>query len=484
MHISSMSTPEGRALAARPSACLILVAALLAIVFPATASAVEPNAPLLTETNPPSPSAALRPFVLGDSDGGVITSAIGGAVAARLGGPVSRTSENPTFLITVYAEDGTCSDPGSIVAEGTAAELEEPGLQVTKDVTAGVETLFFAKQTDPSDPANPSKCSNGIGYRHVDGPPGPPVFTGTDPSSPADDNFPNLIGHADVQTTIEIYDTSNCAGTPLASGSVAAFEKSGIEVHVADNSTTTFHAKAKIAEYSSTCSISGVDYQEVSAAGEEPGGENPGGEGPGGESPGGGGQGGPTAPNPPGRPPAPTLRTVPGYAANDNTPTVTGKAPGAGIVQVYGSAGCRGPVLAQGPAGQFTGPGFGVQVANDTVVTFYGISIDGGNDRSLCSEQPAVYIEDSTAPHTRITSGPAAKTRKRRAVFRFTDVAGESTTTFFCKLDRRRWKVCRAPLKLKHLGRRRHLLKVRAVDAAGNVEKRMAKRRFRVVRSH
>ena len=175
---------------------------------------------------------------------------------------------------------------------------------------------------------------------------------------------------------------------------------------------------------------------------------------------------------------------MPGYAANDNTPTVTGKSPGAVRVEVFGSPGCKGPVLARGSAPEFTEAGFDIQVANDTAVAFYGVAIDGGEDRSLCSESPAIYYEDSTAPHTRITSGPAAKTRKRKAIFRFADISGDTAATFLCKLDKRKWKECRAPLRLKGLGLRSHVLKVKAVDAAGNVEQGMAKRRFKVVRSY
>jgi hypothetical protein len=481
----SAADVEGRAIAARPSACLLAAVALLCVVLPASAAA-QPVKPVLITTNPASPSTERRPYIQGDPDGGVITSAVGGHVSRGLG-PIAR-GVNPGYEVTIYADDATCTEPTAIAAEGTAAELEGEGIQVDEDVQLGVETNFYATQTDPSDPTNPSQCSDGIGYLQVDGPPAAPSFTGVEPPSASNDNFPNLIGEATpVQATVSIYSNASCSGEPLGEGPASAFANAGIEVRVADNSTTTFYARSKLAGYSSTCSTSSFTYQEVTPA-EEPGGGTPVGETPSGGSPGGGPAGGTNpggkVPDPKGRPPAPTLRTVPGYAANDNTPTVTGKAPGAGVVQIYGSAGCKGPVLAEGSASQFTGAGLIVQVANDTVVTFYGISIDGGGDRSLCNSEPAVYIEDSTAPHTRITSGPAAKTRKRKVVFRFADIAGESATTFLCKLDRDKWKPCRAPLKLKRLGLRRHVLKVKAVDAAGNEEQGMAQRRFRVVRNY
>jgi hypothetical protein len=476
----STCSVEGRAIMARPLACLLAAAALLAAALPATAAA-QPIKPVLTGTNPPSPSTVTRPFIQGDPDGGVVTSAVDGPIARGFG-PVTRGAVNPGYEVTIYAEDVTCSNPAAIAAEGSAAELGEGGIQVDEEVKPGVETNFYAKQTDPADPTNPSQCSNGIGYLQVDKPPAAPSFSGVEPPSASNDNFPNLIGEAPSHSTVLIYANPSCTGEPLGTGAASAFANPGIEVTVADNTTTTFYAKSKLADYTSTCSASSFTYQEVTptegAGGETPTGGTPGGGPTGGSDPGG------RAPDPKGRPPAPTLRTIPGYAANDNTPTVSGKAPGAGRVQIYGSAGCKGQVLAEGPAAQFTGAGFAVQVADDTVVTFYGISIDGGDDRSLCSVEPATYIEDSTAPHTRITSGPAAKTRKRKVIFRFADVTGESTTSFLCKLDRGKWKACRAPLKTKRLGLRRHVLKVKGVDAAGNEERGMAQRRFRVVRTY
>jgi hypothetical protein len=480
----STSSVDGRALVARPSACLTLAAAMVAVLLFFTGAAeAAPRVPKLLGTNPPSPGAALRPYIIGNAEGGAVISVVSSRAFGT--GPVSRDVENPNFEIVIYEEDPTCSNAGRVAATGTAAELESPGIQIDNDVVPGSETFFYAKQVDPADPAHPSECSDGLRYRHVAAPPEEPVFTGTDPSSPAGDNFPNLIGTAPTDTTVAIYDNAGCAGAPIVSGTASAFEHGGIEVTVADNTTTTFYAKSKIAEYTSPCSSSSVTYQQVAAAEEPGGGSTPGEEAPaggGGGAPNGGGDtGGTKVPDPPGRPPAPTLRTVPGYAANDNDPVLTGKAPGAARVQIYGSAGCKGPVLAEGPASQFTGPGLTLQVADDTTVAFYGISIDGGNDRSQCSSEPAIYIEDSTAPHTRITSGPAATTRKRNVVFRFTDVAGESADTFSCKLDKGRWKPCRAPLKLRGLKLRRHILRVKAVDAAGNEEQGMAKRAFKVV---
>jgi hypothetical protein len=488
MNTPSASVAKGRAVKARPLARLLPAVAVVcgALLTAPTAQAVKALAPVLNGTNPQSPATALEPLVKGEADG-VITSGVGrtaavGGSGGFGGGSITSAVENEDFIITLYTAKAACEAGVEAAGSGTAKQLEEAGVPVNGPVAANAVTTFYATQTDTGDLGNPSECSNGIDYRHVSGPPEPPAFTSTSPPSPADHNEPRLIGAADKDATITVYANASCSGAVAGSGSASQFADAGIQVSVADNTETSFYATATLAGFVSSCSTSTIAYKEVtSSGGENPGGDPPGGETPGGETP---GDGGTPVPDPKGRPSPPTLRTVPGYAANDNTPTVTGKSPGAARVEVYGSPGCKGPILAQGSASEFTGPGFGVQVANDTVVAFYGVSIDGGDDRSACTDTPAVYIEDSTAPHTRITSGPAAKTRKRKVIFRFADISGDTAATFLCKLDRRKWKACRAPLKLKGLGLRRHLLKVKAVDAAGNVEQGMAKRRFKVVRDY
>jgi hypothetical protein len=243
-------------------------------------------------------------------------------------------------------------------------------------------------------------------------------------------------------------------------------------VPVPDNSTTTFHASAALAGISSGCASDSVSYQEVTPP-QEPPKEEPGGNDPSKE---------PTAPNPPGKPPAPKLRTLPAGVANYNTPLVTGSAASAAKVEIFAEAGCKGAPVAKGTAAEFVA-GLRVQVIDNVTVTFYGIAVDGGGDRSPCSPDPAVYVEDSNRPLTRITMGPGVKTRKRTAVFRFLDTAGETPgTTFLCKLDRRKWKPCAAPFRAKRLSRSAHTFQVKAEDLAGNQEQRAAKRRFKVIR--
>ncbi|HSS94686.1 MAG TPA: hypothetical protein VLR46_11945 [Candidatus Dormibacteraeota bacterium] len=426
--------------------------------FPAGAGAATAT-PILTATTPASPGTATEPRIRGNADG-IITSVVG----PRSRG-LTRALE-PGAAINLYT-DAACT--GSVVASGTAAELEGAGIAVKVGLDS--ETTFYANQTGF---AGTSGCSNGITYRQVSSAPAAPAFSGVTPASGANENFPRLQGNVDPGAIVYIFDTPGCNGSPRGSGTAAEFAGAGIEVNVPDNSTTTFFAMATLAGIPSGCSVTSITYQEVTPAGGvgESGGGSPG-----------GGSGGTAAPpsNGAAKPPAPRLRTVPGSIANNALPTIVGSAPQAAKVMIFNSLDCSGGALWSGPAPEFAA---GVQVAMtpNTTAVFTVRSVDSDGDRSACSD-PVAYTDDSIAPRTRITLGPGVKTVHRTVVFRFADITGGPQTHFLCKVDRRPWKECNAPLKLKHLGLRKHVLKVKAYDAAGNREKRPVRRSFQVIRS-
>jgi Tol biopolymer transport system component len=86
---------------------------------------------------------------------------------------------------------------------------------------------------------------------------------------------------------------------------------------------------------------------------------------------------------------------------------------------------------------------------------------------------------DTVAPQTRFTKKkPRRKSRKRKAKFRFR--SSESGSSFECRLDKRKWRACKSPRKLKRLKRRRHRFRVRATDIAGNTDKTPAKHKFKI----
>jgi hypothetical protein len=64
-------------------------------------------------------------------------------------------------------------------------------------------------------------------------------------------------------------------------------------------------------------------------------------------------------------------------------------------------------------------------------------------------------------PDTKIDKGPKRKTAKTSAKFKFS--SPDRGADFECSLDRERFKPCSSPLKLKKLGKGKHVLAVRAV---------------------
>lgn len=433
----------------------VALAAAVVLLAHAAGAVAAPLTPVLTGTSPASPGTSLEPRIRGSADG-VITSVVKPRTR-----PLTRATE-PMATITLYT-DSTCSGPEA--ATGTSEDLEKAGIPVK--IGPDSQTTFYATQTGLG---GTSGCSNGVTYRQVASAPTAPSLSGSTPSSPADQNFPLIHGSVDPDAIVFVYDNPECSGSPLGSGSGATFNGGGIEVQVADNSTITFFAMDTLAGIPSGCSVTSVTYQEVTPVG---GGD------PGGGSAGGGSGG--TAPpsNGSAKPPAPRLRTIPGTIANDATPTVIGSAPQAVRVTVFTSADCSGGALWGGPAAEFAA-GLALAIAPNTTTIFSARSVDSDGDRSACSD-PVAYTDDSIIPRTRITLGPGVKTRRPTVVFRFADITNGPLTHFLCKVDRKPWKECGAPLKLKHLGHRRHVLKVKAYDAAGNREKRPVKRSFQVV---
>jgi len=86
---------------------------------------------------------------------------------------------------------------------------------------------------------------------------------------------------------------------------------------------------------------------------------------------------------------------------------------------------------------------------------------------------------DREAPETLIKKGPAKRTTKTRAKFKF--ASNEAGVRFECKLDRNPFVACPAKVKFKRLAPGKRKLRVRAIDAAGNVDPTPAKRKWRVL---
>jgi subtilisin-like proprotein convertase family protein len=85
---------------------------------------------------------------------------------------------------------------------------------------------------------------------------------------------------------------------------------------------------------------------------------------------------------------------------------------------------------------------------------------------------------DTTAPDTTITSGPSGLTRSTSAAFGFS--SSEAGSSFECKLDSGAFAACISPKSYTNLKNGRHVFRVRAIDAAGNVDPTPAVRAWTV----
>ena len=92
---------------------------------------------------------------------------------------------------------------------------------------------------------------------------------------------------------------------------------------------------------------------------------------------------------------------------------------------------------------------------------------------------PSPTPADSTPPRTSLRV-PKLNHAKRKATFRF--AASESGAKFLCKIDRKRYRPCRSPKVYKNLKPGKHVLRVKARDRAGNVDRTPVVKRFRIKR--
>jgi large repetitive protein len=271
--------------------------------------------------------------------------------------------------IRLYKADtaADCTD-ANLAATGTAAAFTSPGLPVS--VADDSTTRFRAIATDRA--GNASGCSaSSLDYVEDSTPPPPPTLSGTAPASPANDDTPRVKGAADTDSTVRLYRTTDCSGTPAATGSAAEFAFPGLEATVPDNSTTRFRATATdAAGNTSTCSTSSIVYVEDSVNHSED----------------------LVAPA------APTLTdTDPNSPANFRFPRIKGAAEAGSAVRLYTTADCSGAAIATRPATEFANPGLLVTVPDNSTTRFRATATDAAGNSSGCSS-PIVYVEDSTAP--------------------------------------------------------------------------------------
>jgi hypothetical protein len=225
-------------------------------------------------------------------------------------------------------------------------------------------------------------------------------------------------------------------------------------------------------------------------------------------------------------PPPPSLEgTNPTSPNPSTTPAIVGQAAAGSLVKVYKTSSCSGEPVAQGTAAQLAGSGLTVTVPVALgSTTSYRATAEAEGVVSACSsaisykqkDPPLPPEEEATGgspqgggtptgttgttggktgkpsgggkngieyvvPQLKITFGPAFKTRLRRPIFRFADLTGQPGTRFFCRVDKKPWKGCTSPVKVKKQSFGRHVFAVKAVNAVGTPSARPLKRAFKVV---
>jgi len=114
----------------------------------------------------------------------------------------------------------------------------------------------------------------------------------------------------------------------------------------------------------------------------------------------------------------------------------------------------------------------------------HGIAVTGIDRAGRSgSSGTAAFVVDTKAPRTRIAKHPRTllRTKQRRVRAKFRFKSNEPGVRFVCKVDRGLLRFC-GPRFSRRFGAGRHVLKVRAGDRAGNVDRTPAVFRFRVKR--
>jgi hypothetical protein len=85
----------------------------------------------------------------------------------------------------------------------------------------------------------------------------------------------------------------------------------------------------------------------------------------------------------------------------------------------------------------------------------------------------------SGSPNTKIKKRPKNRSHDTTPTYRFK--ATEAGSTFKCKIDHKKCRKCKSPKTYHGLDPGKHVFKVKAIDADGNVDKTPAKDKFKIL---
>ena len=293
-----------------------------------------PEGPVLTGTDPPTPSNSLAPTVLGLTE--------------------------PLAIVHVY-EGIDCT--GIELGEGEANEDGEFSAPIT--ATENIDTPLSALAVDQA--GNVGACSESpFIYANDTVPPEPPLFTGTSPESPsAAVTTPILLGQAEGNASIAIYGNADCEGEPQVVGQAQASGVFGIGVEAASNAGTTWWGiTTDVAGNASGCSPEGITFIHDNLLPDPP-------------------ELDAFDPEPP---------------SSVKTPTLIGTAEPFAKIRAYSSAACNGLIVGAGDADDTGAFGFPVIVNDNGETTIYATAEDGSGLVSDCSAEGLLYVHDASVP--------------------------------------------------------------------------------------
>ena len=292
--------------------------------------------------------------------------------------PASPANNNSPSILGTAEANATInlySDAACTSALGTGTVNGTGFFSVSIAVANNTTTAVYGKAIDGA--GNSSPCTTTLtDYVEDSTAPGPPTVSGSNPSSPANNNTPLINGSTDPNAVVALYSDSSCSQY-LATGTADGSGNFGISIGAADDSSTTVYARAVDPSGNiSTCSVSFYTYIESSASA--------------------------TAPI--------MVSSAPSGTANFNSPAISGIASAGANVELFSNNSCT-TSLATGVAdgsGNFT---IAIAVANNSTTTVYGRAEVSGI-YSPCSTTFVNYNEDSAAPGLPVVSssvpaGPA-----------------------------------------------------------------------------
>lgn len=191
-----------------------------------------PPVPVLSSTDPVSPS--------------------------RLTNPTFQGTAEPGATVLLYTTE-QCSGEA---AKSSAADTQGR-FHIQLSVDSNETTTVLARARDTA--GNLSGCSEALAYVNDRVEPAEPTFQRYDPAPPANDNTPLLIGTSEPGTRVWIYAGNFCRGEPVASATADARGLFQVELSVVDDATLEFSGAAEDAAGNlGWCHLSRIDYVEDS----------------------------------------------------------------------------------------------------------------------------------------------------------------------------------------------------------------------------